>query len=208
MKPQTYARGLAAIAIGAFAAITLVLGGQPDATWFRPASIAATIVGLFALVVDWAAPRTPMTRKLFKLPDLRGTWAATIRPTDIRSGATSGREVLAYVTIRQRLGNVTVALFTAENTSHSTSASITNVNESKYLAYTYRGEPKASVQHRSPNHYGAARLHILGSTLSGAYWTDRLSKGELDLTQRLSKKSHDGFDDCARLDNRTSAHSR
>lgn len=202
MKPQTVARGTAGIALGVFAALTAVLGGDVDATWFRPASIAATITGFSALGLEWFAPRLVLARRLFRLPDIHGTWAAVIRPTHVPNGVEAPQEIPAYVAINHRLSDITVNLFTEENVSHSTSAAITNANGLMSLTYTYHGEPRDSMRDRSPIHDGATRLKVLpgSGTLEGHYWTARLSRGELALTRRLKSKPVQGFAACAALD--------
>jgi hypothetical protein len=51
----------------------------------------------------------------------------------------------------------------------------------------YRNEPKLSVRERSPIHYGALVLDVLGDPakdLAGHYWTDRSTRGELHSTGR------------------------
>lgn len=208
MRPQTFARAFAAIALAAFAAITFVQGGDVDATWLRPASLAATVAAVVAVGLEWVAPRARLTRWVFKLPDIRGTWAATLRPSELPDGVTSESEIPAYIVIRHTLSDITVDMFTEEGTSHSTSAAIASTNGTRYLVYTYRGDPRDSVRHRSPVHDGATKLRISldSHTLEGRYWTDRMSRGELVLSRRLTTKPIEGFSACAELDEADSPH--
>ncbi|HMY19882.1 MAG TPA: hypothetical protein PKA58_26330, partial [Polyangium sp.] len=49
---------------------------------------------------------------------------------------------------------------------------------------TYTNEPKALVRDRSPIHTGGIKLELGGTpltTLSGHYWTDRNTRGEMNL---------------------------
>ena len=49
----------------------------------------------------------------------------------------------------------------------------------------YSNEPKHSIRNRSPIHYGTLKLNIIGNpvtALSGHYWTDRGTQGELYLS--------------------------
>ena len=58
----------------------------------------------------------------------------------------------------------------------------------------YRNESAILHRERSPIHYGAQLLTVIGKPvtgLSGEYWTDRNTAGHLDLTKRKKKIFHD-----------------
>jgi len=55
------------------------------------------------------------------------------------------------------------------------------------LESTYLNEPKLPKQDKSHMHYGAMRLNVARAkqlTLSGVYWTQRGSVGELSLLEQ------------------------
>jgi len=81
--------------------------------------------------------------------------------------------------------------------SVSNAASLTEDSGSgiKKLSYNYTNKPGASVRDRSAMHDGAAILRIINDPerkLTGGYWTDRKSTGEMSFTFR-SKKLLESF---------------
>lgn len=71
---------------------------------------------------------------------------------------------------------------------------MTRVDGVSSLDYMYLNRPDSSVEHRSRMHHGSASLDITGSPatrLRGRYWTDRDSKGELDMTERVGTLAGD-----------------
>lgn len=169
----------------------LVFDGMAvNGTWFRPFS---TVVGVLLLLLvafdlwvwrwrflhGWFVPR----------PDLRGTWRVELRShwKDPATNQPVG-PIVAYLVVRQTYSTLSARMLTAESASELVAAEISKSNDGTYrLAAVYRNEPKLSVRHRSPIHYGAFVLDVQGDPakdLVGHYWTDRDSRGELRTLER------------------------
>ena len=92
-----------------------------------------------------------------------------------------------FLVVRQSASRLTVVLLTAESSSRSSLASLSDDGTNASLAYMYLNRPDSRVEHRSRMHNGSAFLEITGrpaTRIRGRYWTDRDSRGELDFDQR------------------------
>src|SRR5690606_38585923 len=75
----------------------------------------------------------------------------------------------------------------AESASQSTASSIRSDTESpgrRILSYAYANTPDRKHHARSRQHLGAVRLRVAGrlpNEMSGSYWTDRLTAGDMKL---------------------------
>ena len=131
-------------------------------------------------------------------PDLRGTWEGFVRP----AGGAHRVEARLFLCIDQSASKLTVWCYTEESESRSTSAGFSARNSvSSQLDYTYDNAPRQSVRHRSAPHVGAARLAASGrqpSRMSGTYWTDRGSHGELEVT-KVSARASGSYADAVEL---------
>jgi hypothetical protein len=92
-------------------------------------------------------------------------------------------------------------LLTDESSSKSSLASVSDDGAGATLAYMYLNRPDSRVEHRSRMHNGSAFFQISGrpaSRISGRYWTDRDSRGELDFDRR-SHHTADDFGEARKL---------
>ncbi len=81
-------------------------------------------------------------------------------------------------------------LLTEESASRSSIARLSQDEAGLSLAYMYSNRPDSRVAHRSTMHNGSAFVEISGSPaarMSGRYWTDRYTRGELDLPERRTR---------------------
>lgn len=64
------------------------------------------------------------------------------------------------------------------------------------IVYSYNSIPKQTVKYKSPQHYGTMILDIKNQVqkLTGDYWTDRKTAGNIDLTF-WKKERLDNFPD-------------
>ena len=129
--------------------------------------------------------RISMLRGWFvKRPCIHGTWKASLQSqwTDPETG-TAPPAIAAYIAIRQTYSMLSMRLMTEESTSEILGAEMVRAPDDTYrVAGVYRNEPRLSVRERSPIHYGAVLLQVEGepaSRLTGHYWTDRSSRGEV-----------------------------
>jgi hypothetical protein len=102
--------------------------------------------------------------------------------------------------VRQTYSDITMTLFTKESSSQFVADELTVSPDGRFVIFAvYQNEPKAQVRHRSPIHYGAMKLVVQGSPvtgLEGVYWTDRLTRGDITLAERR-KELFDSFESAA-----------
>lgn len=123
-----------------------------------------------------------------------------------------GGEIIAQAEITQSLFSITVILKTDEMTSYSSSANITEEDNSYVLYYTYTKRPKGRYEDKNPITYGTCRLVLeksvqvfansynsqniyselkkwifkpVSEPLEGIYWTSRKTNGDIIFTKRL-----------------------
>lgn len=84
------------------------------------------------------------------------------------------------ISINQTFLTVAVQLKTDESSSRSLTASFYELQNVRYLIYTYQNDPRAEIQERSPMHYGTAMLDVSNTMLlEGNYYTGRKSRGSM-----------------------------
>lgn len=184
------------VATGVWGVSLIVAGVQVKPEWLRPFSLV-----LWALVVVVALADKVLWRFrwlqpwLFDMPDLRGTWRVLIHRTGLPEAPT---DIEAYMVIRQTLSSISLRLFTADSHSETLSAKVVRCDDGTWtLAGVYRNTPRLAVRKDSPLHHGAILLSVQGknpASLSGEYWTDRQSQGEIALSDRCTKLAH-SFDE-------------
>ena len=65
--------------------------------------------------------------------------------------------------------------------SNSINASIEDIHNEMQLIYFFINEPRAELQERSAIHYGTATLRVNNpDTITGNYYTGRLTRGSMD----------------------------
>lgn len=97
--------------------------------------------------------------------------------------------------IHQTFTGVHLRLLTPESHSVTVTATVMQEHDQRSsVAGIYRNEPKLAVRDRSPIHYGGLRLLVVGAgedRLQGEYWTDRGTRGSLDLHFVTRRKALD-----------------
>jgi hypothetical protein len=131
----------------------------------------------------------------FVPPNINGTWEGTIEYQDDNKQTIVEK---AYLVIEQNNRNLfRVDLLSKESQSAlSSPAYLVKENSKQYFEYFYRNSTKESVKHRSANHIGSAHIqyNAISTSLSGEYWTDRKSKGELTFKARKNKLANTYLD--------------
>lgn len=168
------------------------------------------VVGLLAALATWFEKILWRYRYfqpwLVKRPDLRGTWKVTLH-SDWVDPETSETipPITAYMGIEQSLSQLQLHLMTPESDSWLIAHSIcpTHSESSYQIAGVYSNKPKAHLrENRSNIHLGSLVLNTHGKqaylpdTLTGEYWTDRKTKGSLELSDR-SSDIYTRFEDAA-----------
>jgi hypothetical protein len=154
-------------------------------TWFRPFSPVLSVLLLLFVAFDLWAWRFRLLQGWFvPRPDVRGTWQVVLRSNwkDPATGQTIA-PITTFLVIRQTFSMISMRMLTAESSSELVAAAIGKASDGTYqISGVYLNQPKLSVRERSPMHYGAFLLSVEGSpveSLSGHYWTDRETKGEM-----------------------------
>lgn len=189
------------ILIGIVAVIwALVLsshGWAIPSSFFGPLSIAVSVISAILVVFESWAWAWPGIRALSKRPDLRGTWTGTIRSNwEGGTETAKGSPIKAYLAIHQTFTTLHLRVLTAESQSLTLAASLICEPDGVFAIHAvYRNEPKLSVRSRSPMHHGGLVLRLEGpppEAMSGHYWTDRHSDGELEF-RLVSRKRADDY---------------
>lgn len=123
--------------------------------------------------------------RLSAIPDLRGTWAGTIR-----SSHDPTRTISAVLYIDQTWTKLSVQLVTETSRSRSVMAAVSTTTPE--LGYEYVNEPGALATDTMHPHRGATHLHLSpdGTTLEGDYYTGRGRQNVGELTfHRVSKET-------------------
>ncbi len=196
---------LVVIASGLWALVLAHNGWVIPLTFFIPISIVVSVlVGLLFVFNGWAW-RWPLIRLVVGRPDLRGTWKGVVKPNPKTSNYNAtGEPVQVYVVIRETFSTLHLRLLSPESQSFSLATSLTEEAPEQFaVTWIYRNEARLLVQGRSPVHLGGGLLRVSGASaasMSGHYWTDRNSSGELDLVLVTRERVND-FAAASRLKN-------
>lgn len=143
-----------------------------------------TIVGLIYLAFASFAWHWALFRGwLVRVPDLRGTWRGSVTPLAL---AGADPPIAATLLIRQSLFTISCTMYTSamKSQSFSGSAFLDNVTNDTKLVYSYSSDPMLSERETNPRHDGTAILELEAAavtTLKGRYFTDRCTRGEMEL---------------------------
>jgi hypothetical protein len=194
---MTSGRYIKAIIYAAVLAWTVVLYLNHEAihsSWFKPLSTVTTVVLYAVMAFDLWLWKIPFLHGWFvKRPVLDGTWKVEIRSNWINPATQTGiPPVEGYMVVRQTFSTVSIRLLTAESSSELVGAEIVCSSDGLYcISGVYRNEPRLELRDRSPIHYGGVWLKVIdepSKKMIGHYWTDRESKGEMELSYQQNKK--------------------
>jgi hypothetical protein len=197
MPTRNQVHATVALAAVVWAVLLTVQGVTLRPGYVKPYSLAvAVVVVIFEVFDHWAWRWGPIPRVVGR-PLLRGTWRGVVASTWI--DPTTGQTVdprEAFLVVRQTYSTISTRLLTKESKSQSLAASIDAPRgDAAAVHWTYLNRPRLPLQGRSRIHHGAAVLEVHGSPparLTGWYWTDRNTTGELTFTAR-SAKLHTDF---------------
>jgi len=177
------------IALLIFCAGIVLVRGNPIDVIIRLYSV----VVLTALAVFWIWERFgwkwKAAQRFSQVPrDISGTWLGELNSfwIDPSTGSTRAPKT-AVLVVRQTASSVGVALMTDESLSRSSLAKVSLGADGVHLDYMYLNEPKSKFRSNSPIHHGSSSMAISGgpaNMLSGHYWTDRDTRGELTFNLR------------------------
>lgn len=146
-------------------------------------SISATTIIVIAFInFAWKWPI--FKGWLVPFPDLRGEWEGVLKSTYKNAVA----EIPIKLDIKQTFMHIQIKLYSNESKSNSIVAAF-NIDEDRdilQLCYSYQNNPKATLQKKSPIHYGSVILDIKekGQQMEGQYWTSRNTTGDIYIIKR------------------------
>lgn len=196
MKRNIIIRVVAAVVIIVLATGTWLTSGKVDVGWLRYFSAAVLLATVILAVWDLWLWRTNLIQRIPGMPRcVRGTWQGTLTSfwIDPATGTFPPPKTV-YLVVHQTATLVTVKLFTDESRSTSALAAVAAVDSAWTLAYLYLNRPEMRAEHRSRMHHGSTVFDVVGNPatrLTGRYWTDRDSKGQLEFTRRHHKLADD-----------------
>lgn len=152
-------------------------------------SAVAALAWALVMVARWIFERWawawPGVRLLARRPDLRGTWKGVIHSS--WQGPPRGvarAPIPAFLVVKQTFSSLHLRLLTCESQSITIASAIVRQPDGIFtINGIYRNEPRISVRDRSPIHLGGLALQLGGpppAFMTGHYWTDRRSYGEVD----------------------------
>lgn len=155
-------------------------------------SVPPVVVGGVYLYDKWLWAWPLLRQVLAKQPDLRGMWRVSLRSSYTTPDGKTVAPIGGWIAIRQTASWLSVRLYTSESSSMSAAAQISRSPDGVcHLAAVYSNRPNAAVRDRSPIHHGGFVLDVdhaqVPMKMTGNYWTDRLTRGDMDLVHRSRK---------------------
>jgi hypothetical protein len=178
------------LALSAFV-LTLFLKGVPISwTWVGAVGVPTTVVGVGIFLFDQYLWRFGwLYGKFHRRPDLAGSWDVTFQSTyDDGSGKPVIR--IGVMRVDQTFFNLDMFVETEESEGVVISREFVRLGKDRpRLCATYRNEPRATYRSRSQMHYGTLLVSFgeppeRPCRMSGNYWTDRETRGELNAVRR------------------------
>ncbi len=200
MISRLYLSTLLGIAVVLWGGLLFIEGVSVSPAFLKPLStVLGTLILILSFFDKWAWHLPFLHPWFVSIPDLRGTWKGQIISTwiDPKTG-TRIPIIPAYFVIRQTFSSVQIRLITSQSSSELLAGNIVRDIDGIYKVLgIYVNKPKLLNRDVSPIHHGGLLLHIQGNpphSLSGQYWTDRDTKGELHFSER-SRKLYSDFED-------------
>lgn len=178
--------------------LSLIVSGTPvGKEHVAPFSVVVSVLVLLGLAFEHILWRQRWLHGWFvKRPDLRGTWRVELKSdwTDPQAGRKTPL-IVCYMGVNQTLSKLQMHLMTLESESWLIAEGIRfSLNGNGYqVAGIYTNKPQMHLRgDRSEIHQGAFVLDTHGSparpdSMTGEYWTDRRTSGQMDFTSRASE---------------------
>lgn len=192
MLTRTHITILIALAVIVWASSLWLMGLPVSWEYSKPFTLTVSALSLACVLFDKWLWKTFLFRGwVVNQPNLHGTWKALLK-SDWVDPQTKERvaPIQCIMTIRQTYSRFSARLFTRESSSYLVAHKIERQNDGVFQLFgTYQNTPDIALRgSRSEIHYGALVLEVRGEppkSLVGHYWTDRGTRGSLELTERI-----------------------
>lgn len=195
-----------ALAVFIWAASLLTVG--IPITWHHaaPFTVTVTVLTGACIVFDrWLWKWRIFRGWLVKQPNLQGSWKARLISNWVDPA--TGQQIApieCVMVIRQRFSALNARLYTRESSSTLLAYAFCCDDDGIFeLIGTYRNTPRVDLRgQRSEIHYGSLLLQVRSdptNRLDGHYWTDRGTKGSLQLSHRADVLFTDYDSSCGGL---------
>jgi hypothetical protein len=120
---------------------------------------------------------------LVTIPDISGPWSGNIVP--LGNEDDEPNTIPMDVSVSQTLFSVVVVMNTSAMKSRSFAANLSRDSRTGevQLVYTYSSDPQIPEREANPRHDGTAILSIQGPQMRGRYFTDRRTRGQIELNR-------------------------
>lgn len=190
MKDENAVKATSLLSIISFIGVALYKGADFQKELLNAITQAVSITILLRFVyVKWLWKWLPWLEYVHSVPYLEGVWSGVFQSTWQPPDGSPPPKGLIEVKISQpNMFTIKVTQKSGESISYSYGESFEHLEDDTiFLNYSYRNEPNASVRHRSQINYGTSRYRLERKngtmTLKGAYFTDRKSTGDVELTR-------------------------
>jgi hypothetical protein len=192
MLNQRHITVLLVLAVGTWAIALWILGLPFTWDYSKPFSLTVSVLAVACFIFDAWIWKWPIFKGwLVNRPNLHGTWKVLLK-SDWVDPQTKQQvaPIECVMTIRQTYSRLSARLFTRESSSYLVAHKIERQNDGVFQLFgTYQNTPDISLRgKRSEIHYGALVLEVRGDpakSLVGHYWTDRGTRGSIELTDRI-----------------------
>jgi hypothetical protein len=194
MTAQRYVKAIIYAAVLIWTVILYLNHEAINSAWLKHLSTVITILLYAVIAFDLWLWKLPFLHDWFvKRPVIDGTWKVELRSNwQDRDTDKTIAPLEGYMVVRQTLSTLSMRLLTAESQSELIGTEIVCSIDRQYcVSGVYRNEPRFQARARSAIHYGALWLRIItepSKEMAGHYWTDRRTAGEMQLTDRRSKR--------------------
>ena len=155
----------------------------------------STVLGILLVLLslfDVWLWRLPLLRGWFvSRPNLIGTWRLRLKAAN----GPGSHDVEGYAVVRQTYSFLSLRVLTAESSSELLTGSVLGgVDGTFRVTGVYRNEPRLTLRSASQIHYGAVLLSVsepYPERVQGQYWTDRATRGEMELSKRARSIASD-----------------
>lgn len=163
------------------------LSAAKDFFGLIPKVVTIDLMAIF-IFTQWGWKLKCFRTWLVPFPNLHGSWTGSIYSDWVNPE--TGEPVPpipVMLTVNQTFSHISCMMHTGEMKSYSVAEgfNIDREKQIKQLAYIYTSKPRITLNQRSLPHDGAMVFDIIESPackLTGRYWTERKTKGEIILT--------------------------